>query len=151
MIGAQQQSTWPLPRFFFSVDIEGFATPLAFQEVTGLDNETQLIEYRIRDSQVYSTINMPGMAKINNVTFKKGIFASSDKFWNWYSQIKMNTIKRQSVTIKLLDDSGNPTMVWQLRNAWPTKITGTDLKADGNEVAIETLEIAHEGLTIQST
>jgi phage tail-like protein len=39
-------------------------------------------------------------------------------------------------------------MVWTLTNAWPTKITGTDMKADGNEVAVETIELAHEGLVI---
>ena len=71
-----------------------------------------------------------------------------NKFWDWFNQIKMNTIKRVPVTISLLDEGGKPTMVWTLMNAWPTKITGTDLKAQGNEVAIETIEVAHEGLTI---
>jgi len=63
----------------------------------------------------------------------------------------MNTIKRLPVTISLLDETGKPTMVWTLANAWPTKITGTDLKAEGNEVAIETIEIVHEGLTIDNS
>lgn len=57
-------------------------------------------------------------------------------------------IKRSTVTISLLDEEGKPAMVWTLTNAWPTKITGTDLKAGANEAAIKTLEIAHEGLTI---
>ena len=60
----------------------------------------------------------------------------------------MNTIKRKPVTIRLLDEAGAPTMVWTLANAWPTKITSTDLKSTGNEVAVETIVIAHEGLTI---
>jgi phage tail-like protein len=60
----------------------------------------------------------------------------------------MNTIERVPVTISLLDEAGAATMVWTLTNAWPTKITGTDLKSEGNEVAIESIEIAHEGLTI---
>ncbi len=60
----------------------------------------------------------------------------------------MNTIKRVPVTISLLDESGAPTMVWTLANAWPTKLTGTDLKSDGNEVSIESIEITHEGITI---
>ena len=41
-------------------------------------------------------------------------------------------------------------MVWKVKNAWPTKVTSTDLKADGNEMAIETIELAHEGLTMQN-
>ena len=91
---------------------------------------------------------MPGIQKSGNVTMKKGVFKSDNKFWDWFSTIKMNTIKRVPVTISLLDETGAPTMVWTLENAWPTKITGTDLKSDGNEVAIETIEIAHEGITI---
>jgi phage tail-like protein len=93
---------------------------------------------------------MPGLKKSGNVTMKKGVYSGDNKFWDWFNQIKMNTIARVPVTISLLDESGDPTMVWTLANAWPTKITGTDLKSDGNEVAIETIEIAHEGLTIEN-
>lgn len=93
---------------------------------------------------------MPGIKKYGNVTLKKGVFKGDNKFWDWFNAIKMNTINREDVTIKLLDEEGNPTMVWSLKNAWPTKITGTDMKSDGNEVAVETLEIAHEGLTIDN-
>lgn len=121
---------------------------MKFQEASGLDTETQLTEYRHGDSKEFSTIKMPAIKTSGNVTMKKGIFKSDDKFWDWYNTIKMNTIKRVPVTISLLDEAGAPTMVWTLANAWPTKITGTDLNADGNEVAIETLEIAHEGQTI---
>ncbi len=62
----------------------------------------------------------------------------------------MNTVKRETVTIQLLDETGSPTMTWTLANAWPTKITGTDMKSDGNEVAVEMLELAHEGFTIRN-
>ena len=91
---------------------------------------------------------MPGIKKYGNVTLKKGVFKSDNKFWDWFNQIKMNTEKRGPVTISLLDEVGNPTMVWTLLNAWPTKIAGTDPKADGNEIVVESIEIAHEGLTI---
>jgi phage tail-like protein len=94
---------------------------------------------------------MPGIKKTGNVTLKKGVFAKDNKFWDWYNQIKLNTIKRVTVTIQLCDEAGSPTMVWTLANAWPTKITGTDMKSDGNEVAVETLEVAHEGLTIANS
>ena len=93
---------------------------------------------------------MPGIKKYSNITMKKGVFAKDNKFWGWFNQIKMNTIKRIPITISLLDEEGAPTMVWKLTNAWPTKISGTDLKSDGNEVAVESIEIAHEGLTIEN-
>lgn len=143
----QDTAIWPLPKFYFSVDI-GDQKNLAFSEVTGLDSEAQIIEYRSGNSKLFSTVKMPGISKFGNVTLKKGIFVKDNKFWAWYSTISMNTIKRVPVIIKLLDEKGNPTMIWTLLNAWPTKVSGTDLKSDGNEIAIETLEIAHEGLLI---
>ncbi len=145
---AQSTSVWPLPKFHFQVKWD--SQVMSFQEVSGLDVEAQTIEYRHGDSPSFSTINMPGIKKYGNVTMKKGVFKSDNKFWEWFNQIKMNTVKRLPLTISLLDEEGNATMVWTLANAWPAKITGTDLKADGNEVAIEAIEIAHEGLTIEN-
>ncbi len=149
MAGEVQSNIWPLPKFYFSVAIDGTEYP--FQEVSGLETETQVLEYRHGNSKQYSTIKMPGIAKVGNVTLKKGVFAKDNNFWNWYSQIKMNTIKRITVVIKLLDENGSPTMTWTLQNAWPTKVTGTDLKSDGNEVAVETIEFAHEGIIIANS
>ena len=145
--GSQQStSIWPLPKFSFQVKWD--SAVMSFEEVSGLDVEAQPIEYRHGDSPAYTTIKMPGLKKYSNVTMKKGVFKGDNKFWDWFNKIKMNTIQRVPVTISLLDEAGKPTMVWTLANAWPTKITGTDLKAQGNEVAIETIEIVHEGLTI---
>lgn len=145
--GSQQSTNvWPMPKFYFEVKWD--SAVMSFEEISGLDVESQPIEYRHGDSPVHATIKMPGLKKYGNVTMKKGVFKGDNKFWDWFNQIKMNTIKRVPVTISLLDESGKPTMVWTLMNAWPTKITGTDLKAQGNEVAIETIEVAHEGLTI---
>ena len=146
---AQSTTVWPLPKFYFQVKWD--SEVMSFQEVSGLDIEAQPIEYRHGDSPVFSTIKMPGIKKTGNVTMKKGVYKSDNSFWDWFNQIKMNTIKRVPVTISLLDEGGSPTMVWTLANAWPTKITGTDLKSDGNEVAIESIEIAHEGVTIDNS
>ncbi len=143
---AQSTNVWPIPKFYFQVKWD--AEVMSFQEVAGLDIESQPIEYRSGDSPVFSTINMPGIKKSGNVTMKKGVYKSDNKFWDWFNEIKMNTIKRVPVTISLLDEAGAPTMVWTLANAWPTKITATDLKSDGNEAAIESIEISHEGVTI---
>ena len=137
---------WPLTKFYFQVTMNGATTP--FQEVSGLEAETQVIEYRHGNSTAFSTIKMPGLTKVGNVTLKKGIFTNGDPFWSWMNQIKMNTIARSTVTIQLLSETGEPTMTWTLNNAWPTKITGTDLKSDGNEVAVESIEIAYETLVI---
>lgn len=148
MAGEAQDNVWPLPKFYFQVKLGD--AEVAFQEVSGLDIEAQIIEYRHGNSKEFSTIKMPGIKKTGNVTLKKGVFVKDNAFWDWFSQIKMNTIERKTVVISLLDEEGNPTMVWTLNNAWPTKITGTDMKSDGNEVAVETIEVAHEGLTIEN-
>lgn len=147
MAGEAQDTNWPLPKFYFMVDW-GSTTNIPFQEVSGLEIQAEALEYRHGNSPVFSKINMPGMVKNNNITMKKGVFANDNTFWDWYAKIKMNTIERQNVVIKLLDEGGNPTMTWTLNNAWPTKISSTDLKSESNEVAVESIEIMHEGLTI---
>lgn len=146
--GTTPGAPWPTPKFRFSVDWGTKQTNLSFQEVSGLDAETQIIEYRGSNSPHFSTVKMPGIAKYGNVTMKRGIFANDPVFWSWYNQIKMNTIERLTVVIKLLDEKDEVVMTWTLNNAWPTKISSTDLKSDGNEVAVDSIEIAHEGLTI---
>jgi len=145
--GSKQSTTvWPLPKFYFEVKWD--SNIMQFQEVSGLDVESAPLEYRHGNSPPFAVTKMPGLKKFGNVTMKKGVFKADNKFWDWFNQIKMNTIERVPVTISLLDETAKPTMVWTLANAWPTKITGTDLKSKGNEVAVETIEIAHEGLTI---
>ena len=148
--GSSQSTTvWPMPKFYFQVKWD--SQVMSFQEVSGLDIQSEEIKYRHGDSPEFSVIKMPGMKKVGNITMKKGIFKGDNKFWDWFKQIKMNTIKRLPVTISLLDEGGKATMVWTLTNAWPTKITGTDLKSEGNEVAIESIEIVHPGRTIANS
>ena len=143
---AQSASTWPLVKFQFSVKIG--SDELFFQEVTGLSSETQVIEYRAGNSQAYSTVKMPGIKKYGNITLKKGIFKDDKKMWTMYNAIKMNTIERVTVVISLLDEANAVAMSWNLTNAFPCKMTVTDMKSDANEAAVETMELAHEGLTI---
>ena len=145
---AQSTATWPLVRFAFQVLWDG--TEIIFQEVTGLSSETQVIEYRGGSSKVYSTVKMPGIQKFNNVTLKKGTFKGDTTLWKNYNLNKMNTSKRVAITINLLDETNAVVMTWKLLNAFPSKITVTDMKSDANEVAVETMELAHEGLSISS-
>src|SRR4051794_10662395 len=104
--GSAQDVTWPMPKFRFQVDFGTTASlmGIAFQEVSGLDTETQVIEYRHSNSKLFSTIKMPGITKYGNVTMKRGVFATDYTFWTWYNQIKMNTIARSNVLVKLLDE-----------------------------------------------
>jgi phage tail-like protein len=146
----QEGATWPMPKFRFEVDFGNELTGVAFQEVTGMDVNNQSIEYRSNNSPLFSTIKMPGIKKIGHITLKRGVFVADNTFWNWHHEITMNTIKRKTVVIKLLDESNKITMQWTLTNAWLTKITGTDLNSIGNEVAVESMEIRHEGINIST-
>jgi phage tail-like protein len=146
--GSAQSAIWPLVRFQFSVKIG--SDELMFQEVTGLSSETQVVEYRVGNSKAYSVIKMPGIKKFGNVTLKKGIFKSDTKLWTMYNAIKMNLIARQTVVISLLDEANEVAMSWNLTNAFPCKMTITDLKGDASEAAVETIELAHEGFTLAS-
>lgn len=146
--GSKEGATWPMPKFRFEVDLGTEFKGVAFQEVSGMDAENQVIEYRESNAKLFSTVDMPGIVKYGNVTMKRGVFINDNTFWKWYDEISMNTMKRRTVIIKLLNEAGKVTMQWTLKNAWPTKITGTDLKSDGNEVAVDTLEVAHEQIII---
>lgn len=143
---SDENTTWPLPKFYFSVT--GIPGTPVFQEVTGLESEMQVIEYRAGNSKIFSPIKMPGLQKVGNVTMKKGIFVTDKLLWTWFSTIKMNTIARSTVVVNLMDETGTPRMIWTLNNAFPVKLSGTDLKSDGNEVAVETIEMAYETLTV---
>lgn len=139
---------YPLSKFHFSVEWGG--TRIGFTEVSGLDIQIDPIEYREGASPEYSKIKMPGMHKFSNITLKRGTFLGDNDFYKWLSEIQLNKVTRRDVTIKLLDEQHQPVVTWKVRGAFPIKVQSTDLKADGNEVAIETLELAHEGLTIQN-
>jgi len=146
MTGETQNTTWPLPKFYFTVT--GMPGNPVFQEVTGLETEVQVIEYRAGNSGIFAPIKMPGLAKVGNITMKKGIFVSDQTLWTWFKSITMNTIARSTIVINLLDQNASPQYKWQLNNAFPVKLTGTDLKSDGNEVAVESIEIAYETMSI---
>lgn len=137
---------YPLPKFHFQVEWGG--SRIGFTEVTGLEVTTDVIEYRDGSSPEYHKIKMPGMQKFGNITMKRGKFKSDNEFYDWWNTHNLNQIERRDITISLLNENHEPVFVWKVRNAWPVKVNATDLKSDGNEVAIETIEIAHEGLSM---
>lgn len=139
---------YPLPVFHFVVQWGG--TRVGFSEVSGLTQEVQPIEYRDGSLPEYSTIKMPGLKKYSNVTLKRGIIAGDNEFFNWLNTVKLNTVERRDLVISLLNEEHEPVMNWRIHNAFPVKVEGPGLKASGNEVAIESVELAHEGLELQN-
>ncbi|MFN3848732.1 MAG: phage tail protein [Spirosomataceae bacterium] len=138
---------YPLPKFHFEVEWGG--AKIGFTEVTGLDKQIEVIEYREGQSQIFSKIKMPGLQKYSNITMKKGTFENKTDFYDWLKEAdKLRNAVRRDIIIKLLNENHKPVFTWKALQAFPIKVQASDLKADGNEVAIETIEIAHEGLSL---
>ena len=139
---------YPIPKFHFQVQWGG--TRIGFSEVTGLTVENEVIEYREGSSPEYNKIKMPGLHKFGNITLKRGIFATDNEYFNWLNTVSLNTIERRDLIISLLNENHEPVVSYKVKQAWPIKIQAPDLKSDANEVAIEILELVHEGLVIQN-
>lgn len=139
-------TTYPLPKFHFQIQWGG--ERVGFTEATGLDMQVEVIEYREGSSPEYSKIKMPGMHKFSNITLKRGTMAGDSDFYKWINTINLNKAERRDIVISLLDETHAPVITWRAVNSFPIKVQASDLKSDGNEVAIETLELAHEGLSL---
>jgi phage tail-like protein len=139
---------YPLPVFHFQVQWGG--KNLGFAEVSGLNMESQVIEYRDGLSPTYSARKMPGIPKYGNITLKRGIVPADNEFFAWLNTTTLNKVERRDLIVSLLNEKHEPVMTWKAVSAFPVKIEGPAMKATGNEVAIESIEIAHEGLSIEN-
>ena len=144
---ARSSGPWRMPRSFFQVT---WGTGvLSFQEVSGLEAAIRAIAWQRGDPASSSaTAGMPASRRFGDVTLKKGLFQGDGRFEDWFDKLKMSTVARQPMTIRLLDENGAAAMTWTLARAWPARITGTDLQGEGSEAVVETLVVTHEGLTI---
>ena len=142
---APAQRNDPYKAFNFLVEIDGVARA-AFSEVSGLESESAVIEYRTGSE--YLTRKLPGLTRFANIVLRHGI-TQDRELWDWRQNIVDGNPDRRNGMIKLLDDQRNEVVRWNFRNGWPCKWEGPALNAKANEVAIETLEIAHEGLELE--
>jgi phage tail-like protein len=132
----------PYKAFQFLVEIDG-VTRAAFSEVSGLESETAVIEYRTGSEDVVR--KLPGLTKFANIVLRRGVTQDAE-LWNWRKSVVDGKIDRRNGSVVLLDDRRKEVVRWNFRNGWICKWTGPTLSAKANEVAIETIEIAHEGL-----
>jgi phage tail-like protein len=139
---------YPLPKFHFQVEWGG--DKIGFTDVSGLEVTTDVIEYRDGASPEFHKIKMSGMQKFTNITLKRGRFAKNNQFYAWWNKQSMNKPERRDLTISLLNENHEPVFVWKVKQAWPIKVNAGDLGADKNEVMIETIELVHEGLTMEA-
>jgi phage tail-like protein len=133
----------PYKSFNFRVEIDGIARA-AFSEVSGLESETAVIEYRL-GGEASTVRKLPGLTKYGNLVLKSGI-TQDPELWNWRKAVVDGNIERRNGSIILLDDDRAEVARWNFVNGWPCKWDGPAFNAKSNDVAIETIEIAHEGL-----
>jgi phage tail-like protein len=133
----------PYRSYNFLVEIDGI-TRAGFQECSGLDSTQDPIEYR-EGNEGLTVRKLPGLNTYSNIVLKWGIIDDTE-LWDWRQQVMEGSIERKNGSIVLLDDIGEEKARWNFREGWPTKWTGTTFNATGTDVAVETLEIAHEGV-----
>jgi len=138
----------PFVSFRFKIEIDGLIEA-GFSECSGLQVETEVEE--IREGGVNEYVHkLPKGSKHVNLTLKHGITAS-DALWNWHKDVVNSKVQRKGVNVVLLDAQGGEKWRWSFQKAYPVKWMGPELKADGNTVAIETLEFAHNGFDVKVT
>ena len=139
--------TDPLVGYHFHVEIDGISQA-QFRECTGLDSESEIIEYKEAGKDGQTIIRkQPGALKWSNIVLKRGI-TDIMELWEWRKLVEQGKVKdaRKSGSVVLYSQSNEEVARWNFAEGWPAKITGPQAKADANEVAIEELTIAHEGL-----
>jgi len=152
--------SYPLTKMNFLVHVDGIDGAAAFSEVTGIEATVDVIEFRQGNAHSLSPVKIPGLVKHGNITLKMG-YTLDNAFKTWIQECVSSTrgmMPRYTVQIEMIDiNGGSPqqlnttvtgTRIWQFTNAWVTKYQAPDLNALQSEVAIETVEIAYEELTI---
>ncbi len=135
----------PLQGNRFYVEMGG-ESQAVFTEVSGLQIQMDVVEYEEGGSNGF-VHRLPGRTKVGTLTLKRGM-ACSDEFFKWQAQIALGTIARRNVSIVMYDVTGTEKLRWNFINAYPIKWTGPQMTADGTAVAVETLELAHDGLAM---
>jgi phage tail-like protein len=137
----------PFRAYNFSVEIDGIPNG-GFAEVSGLTAEAKAVDYREGTDRQSNVRKLPGPASFGPVTLKRG-YTKDNTLWQWYGNILNGQPDRRNVTIILMNEAREPQMRWHAADVLITKIEGPSFKASGNEVAMESVELVHEGLTLE--
>ena len=133
----------PYSNFNFLVEIDGI-TRAAFQEASGFDSSIDVTEYR-EGGENTTVRKLPTLTKYSNITLKRGL-TEDRELWDWHRAAVDGAVDRKTGSIIVLDRQGTEVVRWNFKEAWPAKWDGPDFNSTSTEVAIEMLELAHEGL-----
>lgn len=135
----------------YHFQVQWGGTRTGFSEISGLDIEIETVSFREGSSPVDSERKMPGLRKFSNITLKRGLLKGDNEFFEWINTKQMGTIQKRDIIISLLDEQHQPAIIWKVKNAFPVKYNGPVLAANSSEIAIESLEITHEGIKVEHT
>jgi phage tail-like protein len=139
--------TDPLTSFHYAIEIQGVVTGF-FTECSGLGSEHEVIEHKVIDEKGHETLmKIPGRMKWENVVLKRGITQNMD-IWDWRKKVEDGhvTDARLNGSVVMFDSTLSEVARWNFENAWPVKVTGPQPKSDSNEIGVEEMTIAHEGM-----
>lgn len=122
---------------------------LGFMEVSGLGVELDVLPHRVGSSADNSATWVPGQKLYPPVVLRRGIVPGDNGFFEWINSAQFHTVERRDITIELLNERHEPVVVWKLRNAFPSRLDYAPLQAQGSELAVESLTLVHEGLSVQ--
>jgi len=137
----------PYRGFNFRLEIGGL-TVASFSEVSGLVAEGEAVAYREGDEGVNWSRQLIGQRKFNHIVLKRG-YTRNKELWDWYGKISNGINDRRSGAIVLMDEGRKDVLRWEFVKAWPNKVEGATLHAANNEVAMESVELVHEGLELK--
>lgn len=133
----------PFRAYNFLVEIDGI-TRAAFRECSGLESSQNTIDYR-EGGEPLRMRKLPGLNSFANIVLRRGITIDRE-LWEWRKKAAEGGVERKNGSIVLLNEKGEETMRWNFVDGWPAKWSGPTLNATANEVAVESVEIAHEGV-----
>jgi phage tail-like protein len=137
----------PFRAFNFAVYVNGKLAG-GFSEVSGLSSDGETAGYREGTDKELTMRQLPGLRKYTPIKLVRGYTTNLD-LWNWYANITAGKHDRRDGTVALRNDEGKEVIRWHFERAWINKIEGPTFKASGSEVALETVELVHEGLTVE--
>lgn len=138
----------PYRAFNFRIEIDNL-TVGSFSECSGLSSDGDAVDYREGTDIPLNVRKLVGLRKYSNIMLKRG-YTQNTELWDWYNNIVNGIPDRRNGTIILMDEARNDVMRWNIENAWINKIEGPSFKANGNEIAMESVELVHEGLTLDT-
>jgi phage tail-like protein len=144
---ATDQRNDPFRGFNFRVEIEGLPVA-AFSEVSGLTADGDPADYREGTDPVNWVRKLTALRKFTYIMCKRG-YTQDDTLWQWYQRIANGEPDRRNGSIVLMNEAHQDVMRWNFENAWINKVEGPGLKASGNEISIESMELCHEGLMLE--